>query len=382
MAFKRTSFSALKTVKRENFESTYKFSKKVPKFEEGSDVYILPLGLETGYYETPCHRVLTHEVDGQTVGIRPGYAFPVYIRCNGVDSEGNKQESLCCRLAAKERERFKDDFTKRIIGSQSSRVHLPILILGNSLKEEKASYPITKVAILKDLHSEAGLNFSFLELSSSTFKNEIIAAYGKKLKEEGILDYEMDENSDEFFEEIRNRLTQTVIKIHGVVKQGLKMVNKSYSFFPFSSPTIASGSGEEERNAIINYTKNTEIMNKINEFLTLFDVEVDNIIRPVSDKDLQEYYNSAIGIGIKDEEKASGEEQAAEEEKVELVEEKPKEAVKKKKTTLPPVTDEELEDVLNNPFGDEEIEEEKASSEELDDYAEFDMEDDESFFTE
>jgi hypothetical protein len=213
MAFKRSSFSSLKTVKRENFESTYKFSKKVPNFKEGTDIYVLPLGLDTGFYETPCHMVKTHEVDGQTIGIRPSYPYNVYIKCNGVDADGNKVDSLCCKLAAKERERFKEDYNKRIIGSQSNRIHLPLLVLGNSLKDSSKvnAYPITKVAILKDLHSEAGLNFTYLELSSSTFKNDIVLAYGKKLKEEGVIDYELDENSEEFFDEIRARLTQTVV---------------------------------------------------------------------------------------------------------------------------------------------------------------------------
>ena len=43
------------------------------------------------------------------------------------------------------------------------RVHLPVLILGNSLNDKKkGSYPITKVSILNDLRSEEGLNFSYL----------------------------------------------------------------------------------------------------------------------------------------------------------------------------------------------------------------------------
>ena len=380
MAFKRSNFSSLKTVKRENFESTYKFSKKFPNFKDGSDLYVLPLGLETGYYETPCHMVRTHEVDGQTIGIRPSYPYNVYVKCNGVDAEGNKVESLCCKLAAKERERFKEDFNKRIVGSRSSRVHLPILVLGNSLADSKTSaYPITKVAILKDLHSESGLNFTYLELSSSTFRNEIIAAYGKKLKEEGVIDYELDENSDEFFEEIRTRLIKTVIKIHGVKKEGMNMTTKSYSFFPFSSPTIASGSGEAEREAIIHYTENVEIMNKVNEFLTLFDVEVDNIIRPVSDKDLQEYYNSAIGVGIKDTEEAP----QAPAEKVEVIEkvEEPKPAPvpapqpTNKRTTPPPVSDDELDNLITGNISEE------ASADEIDE-EQIDLEDDEEFFNE
>ena len=88
MAFRRTSFSALKSQKKEYFESIYKFSKKVPNFKEGSDVYVLPLGLEQGYCVTPCHRILPHKVDGQTIGYG-GSSFAVYVKCTGVDEEGN-----------------------------------------------------------------------------------------------------------------------------------------------------------------------------------------------------------------------------------------------------------------------------------------------------
>ena len=59
--------------------------------------------------------------------------------------------------------------------------------------------PITKVAILKDYRSEAGLKFSYLDMSSSSFRTSIIEAYGRKLKEDGVLDYEMDEDGEEFF---------------------------------------------------------------------------------------------------------------------------------------------------------------------------------------
>ena len=50
MAFKRSNCKSLVSSKREFFGSAYKFSKCVP-FKEGSDYYVILLGLENGFYE-------------------------------------------------------------------------------------------------------------------------------------------------------------------------------------------------------------------------------------------------------------------------------------------------------------------------------------------
>lgn len=412
MAFRRTSFSALKSQKKEFFESVYKFSKKVPNFKEGSDVYVLPLGLEQGYCVTPCHRIIPHKVDGQTIGYG-GSNFAVYVKCDGIDEEGNKKESLCCQLAERERKRCGEDWAKRIIGTQSNRIHLPILILGNSIGDtSKISYPITKVSILNDYKSEAGLKFSYLDMAASSFMNDIVLAYGRKLKEDGLLDYEMDEESEDFYNEVRERLRKTVIKIHGVSKQGFNAAMREYSFFPFENPTIASGSGEEERKAITNYFKHKGIMAKVDEYLQLFNIEVDKLIKTWNEKDLLEYYNSAIGVDIKSGVATSTQSEATETEKVEIIEAaKPAQAtVKVSTTTATPVTtsssDDEYEDdyvdeyakddreapseddmaaILDDPFGGEdptaEAPAEENKSEELDNFS-YDMEEDNDFFEE
>lgn len=377
MAFKRQNFKSLRSTKRENFESKYKFSKQVSNFKAGSDVYVLPLGLESGFYETPCHRVAPHKIDGQTIGFGgTGVAFSVYIKCEGVDEEGVEKPSLCCALAQKERERIPDsnDAGKRIVSSRSSRIHLPILVLGNSIGDDtKLSYPISKVSILKDLKSEAGLKFSYLDMSSYTFKTEIMGAYGKKLKEEGELDYELDEESEEFCEEVCKRLQNTVIKIHGITKTGFTAAMKEYSFFPFSSPAVASGSGEAERKAIIGYRDNTEIMGKVDEFLQLFNVEVDKLIRSWNEKDLQEYYNSAIGLGNIKSDAEETEATTEPEEIVEVIEAEPEPVKPTKKAE--PVSDEEMDKILADPFASEEETEET-------DEIEYGMDEDESFFDE
>lgn len=387
MAFKRTSAKSLISNNTARFSTAYKFSKKA-NFEVGKDAYIIPLGLETGFYETPCHRVLPHKVNGQMVGFNNS-TFATYIKCKGVDEEGNKTESLCCTLAQMEKDRIpeKELSGKRIVSFTTFRVQLPVLILSNSLTDKnKATYPVSKVSILNDLRSEQGLNFAYIDMASSSFKSDIISAYGKKLKEDGVLDYEMDENSEEFLDEVLRRLSKTVIKVHGVSKTGFSAALKEYSFFPFDNPAIATGSPEGEREAIIGYKDNQEIQNKICEFLDLFNIEVDNMFTDWNEKDLQEYYNSAIGNDIKATAQTKPEVEEVEEEVVEVIEEPVVAEKPVKKATKATQSVEESEVQLSEPVSDDEFKElvgvaVKSNDSSLDEF-EFDTEDDDDFFSE
>lgn len=391
MAFKRTGAKSLVNNNATRFSKAYKFSTKAGGFDVGKDAYILILGLEGGYYETPCHRVLPHKVNGQLVGFG-NTNFAVYLKCKGVDEEGNRTDSLCCRLAQLEKERFpeKNDSVKRIVSFTTYRIHLPVLILGNSLTDKKKdNYPVSKVSILNNLRSEGGLNFAYIEMASSSFKKDIIQAYGKKLKEDGAIDYDLDEESQEFMEEVLKRLPNTVIKVHGVAKQGFNAALKEYSFFPFENPTIASGSPEGEREAIINYRDNQEIQNKVCEFMDLFNVEIDNMFNDWTEKDLQEYYNSAIGADLKAPISAKKEAEEVEEiEEVEEVAEKPAEKKVVKKVAEPAeaeeveiseaIDDRELDDLIANPTG--KAASTKAELETDDSLDEFEYDDEDSFF--
>ena len=371
------------------------------------------MGLETGFYETPCHRVNTHRVDGKTIGFN-GFQFPVNIKCKGIDSEGNLTSSLCCTLAKMEKERFSeaDEYAKRVIGSRTTRIHLPVLVLGNSLDDDsKISYPVSKVALKKDLASESGLKFSFIELSATTFKKDILNAYGKKLQEDGILDYDMSEDSEDFMEEVVKRLSNSIIKVHGGTKQGFNAAIKEYSFFPLSNPAIASQSPEGERDLIVNFKNNAKISQQISEYLTLFDSEVDNLVLNWTEKDLQEYYNSALGVPLSTPigETVAVQKQIAQEK---AASKEPEEEVIIKSTapqpvavavaqsvtdTLPkeismdeptrklekPASQEEIQAFINNPFEDadsvSEGEATKEAVEELDEF-EYDSDGDDEFF--
>ena len=389
MAFKRTSAKTLVNNNTARFSQSYKFSKKAA-FDVGKDAYVLFLGLESGYYETPCHMVRPHKVNGQLVGFG-NTTFPVYLKCKGVDEEGNRTESLCCTLAQLEKERIpdKEESAKRIISFTSYRVHIPVLILSNSLNDKKkGTYPVSKVSILNDLRSENGLNFAYIEMAQSSFKKDIIQAYGNKLKEDGILDYELDDNSEEFFEEVLSRLPNTVIKVRGVSKQGFSAALKEYSFFPFDNASIASGSPEGEREAIVGYRDNQEIQNKVCEFLDLFNLEIDNMFNDWSEKDLQEYYNSAIGADLKapiQTPKGSVEEEVVEEVEVETskpatkvappVKEESEEEPEKDVKLSPPASDEDVDAILNG------VTKEAATDDSLEEVEmSFDDEDEDSFF--
>ena len=408
MAFKRSNFKSLINTKKEFFASSYGFSKKT-NFKAGSDVYVLPLGLETGFYETPCHRILPHKVDGKLIGFN-GFQFAVNVKCKGIDAEGNLTSSLCCELAKMEKQRFpgQDEFAKRIVSSRTNRIHLPVLILGNSLDDDsKIAYPVSKVAIKKDLASESGLKFSFIEMSASTFRKDILNAYGKKLQEEGTLDYDLDENSEEFMEAVVEKLSNTVIRVHGGTKQGFSAAMKEYSFFPFDNPGIASKSPEGERELIINYRKNTKIAQQVSEYLTLFDAEVDGLILDWTEKDLQEYYNSAIGVPLDTPLEAIASVKSSPV-VAEVVTEPEEEVVVKKAAPkpqpvavgagvseevndidiptgelTPPASDEEIQKFIDSPFEDEDTVSEGESTreavEELDEF-EFDSDGEDDFW--
>ena len=354
MAFKRTSGKSLTKTNNARFSNVYKFSKKA-NFEIGKDAYIIILGLESGFYETPCHRILPHKVNSKLIGFK-NTTFATYIKCKGVDEEGNKTESLCCTLAQLEKERIPEK------------------------AQWEGSYPITKVSILNDLRSEEGLNFAYLEMATSSFKQDIINAYGKKLKEEGIIDYELEDGTEEFNDEVLKRLPNTVVKVHGYTKQGFEAAMKEYSFFPFENTTIASASPEGERKAI-----NEEIQNKICEFLDLFNIEVDNMFNDWTEKELQEYYNSAIGADLKAP-IAQPKSPAKEQDEVEVIEEVeedepevPKEDAVKVEVNKP-VSDEDLEALLNPEVVEKEVKKEEAKSTEALD--EFDIDGEDEFFAE
>ena len=124
--------------------------------------------------------------------------------------------------------------------------------------------------------------------------------------------------------------------------------------------------------------------------MDLFNVEVDSLFTDWNEKDLQEYYNSAVGNDIKTPVKATKTEEEPEE-VVEVVEEEEPVAVAKpakkvKKVTKPTVEEEEEPELnLSEPISDEEFKELVGVGAKVDsslDEFEFDSEGDDDFFSE
>ena len=170
MAFKRANFNGFKSNALKSFSSQYKFSKQADFKEEGKEVYVIPLGLENGFYESPCHRVKTHKVNGQVIGFK-GLSFDATIKCKGIDEDGSRVESLCCTLAAMERERFpeNEDYAKRIVSSQTWKVHIPVLILGNCTGEKKKAFPLL---VKHSIRTDILLNSIELKNSNENIQEE------------------------------------------------------------------------------------------------------------------------------------------------------------------------------------------------------------------
>ena len=198
-----------------------------------------------------------------------------------------------------------------------------------------------------------------------------------------MLDYELEEGTEDYINEVLKRLPNTVVKVHGYAKQGFDAALKEYSFFPFENATIANASPEGEREAIIGYKDNQEIQNKICEFLDLFNIEVDNMFNDWTEKELQEYYNSAIGTDLRAP-IAQPKSPAKEQDEVEAVEVIEAEVPREDEVTVEvnkPVSDEDLEALLNPETIEKEVKKEETvkSTEALD---EFDIDGDDDFFSE
>lgn len=262
------------------FNSEYGLSKKA-NLGVGVEVYLLLLGLDTGIYETPKHNVKQRKVGSTSKGFRGNY--DTSIVCKGYDVEGNRVEgAVCCQLAQEEKDRLpdKNDSSKRMISFTNNVVHIPALILGNSETDpKKKQIPPTKLSIKT-------YDFTYLELAQSTFQKVFVEELATKLKNDGMIDYELE--GDELQAEVLSQLKNTIVKITGIASDKGFAYEKSYSFIPFTMSAI--GKNTDEYTAITNYTENKPVMNDVIDFLQLFDTKVDDlVVNDWTDEELLKY---------------------------------------------------------------------------------------------
>ena len=220
----RTSLGQImdqQTEKKEYFNSKYSFS-KVTGLKAGMEVYCIPLNLDNGLYMLARHIV---KARGPKKGFK-GSWYNTSIICKGVNSDGTKNpDALCCQLAKAEYDKYPDsnDYTKRMISGTSYVTYLPVLILSCS-SGDAMKFPPTKLSI-------KNFQFSYLEMSSSSFDSEILRPFIEKLKEDGIVDYEAE--GEQLKEQVFNELKRTIIKVSANETKKNVPYERSYSFISF-----------------------------------------------------------------------------------------------------------------------------------------------------
>lgn len=270
--------------KKTYFQSEYGLGKIVGKLEVGREVCVVPIGLENGIYRSTIHKV---RAKGEQKGFK-GY-YDTNIICKSVDpmtGERLEEECLCCVLAKAEKEKYpsKEEASKRLISNASSLVHVPVMVLSAANADKLGGkQPI-------ELLQTDSVLFSYLELAGSTFEQEIVGRLRTKLEEDGLINYEMTE--EEANKVVGKYLCNVIIKIKCVnSKKGFKY-EREYSFTPFYNKQIGSKTGQRE--AIIHYRKNAELMNQINNFLTLFDSKQEELINSWTDEELENYVVNSV----------------------------------------------------------------------------------------
>lgn len=307
MAFRVPMKEATKPTEKRTFFATEYGLKKVAGLALGREICLIPIGLEQGIYKTPVHKVKAR--DGK--GFRG--LFDTSILCKGYNPEtGEHDDSICCQLAQSEKDKYpeKDDYAKRMIGFQTTIVHLPVMVLSANVPESFAGKMPTELLSIK------APQFSFIELANSTFESEIIGGLRKKLEDDEVITYKTTEEEAQAL--VNKALLNTIIKIKCVPSKTFKY-EREFSFIPFYTKKIGAETGEHAD--IVQYRKNQQLMASVSQYLTLFDSKVDElIVSDWKDSDLIEYVENSSkrqenidkAISVAEENKLSKAEQTVE----------------------------------------------------------------------
>ena len=265
------------------FASEYGLNKICGKGEVNKEIVLIPLGLEQGVYRTAVHKV---RAKGDKDGFKSWYDTNIICKTyNALTGEKEEEECLCCQLAKAEKEKYptKEEASKRLISRTNSIVHVPVMILGvGDLGKYNGKVPNELLNLDTPL-------FSYLELAGSTFEKDVVGELRKQLESDGKITYEMTE--EEALDKVNKYLLHTLIRIKFVASKSYKY-EKSYSFVPFYNKSIGAKSGQYAR--IVKYREDTELMNEVNKFLTLFDSNQEKLVTDWTEGELTDYLVNSV----------------------------------------------------------------------------------------
>lgn len=384
------SEAAASSEQKPNFARDFQLSKKA-KLALGKECFVIPLGMEKGILGAEYHEVRARK---DKKGAYKGFKFPsfrsVKIKCKK-EEDAERDNALCGQLADAQRELFpdKDEADRRLITYARTEFYMPVLLLGSAETD-----PEKKMADPSKITAKT-YDFAYITFPGTTWAS-LYNDLGEYLKEQEVIDYSLDD--DELKQAIDENLSKIIIKVKCEKAKTTSIpYAKTYSFVHFGKKVIASKSSSDPekatkmRNLITHYMNpKSPLRNKVIDFLTLFESEVDNFLLDWREDELEEYIN---GVAEREEnmetfKKADKEQQEFEEkleEEQQEFEEKLEEETETKKDKeldeATPTPDEECCDSIDDLTVDEDDfnwddDDEDDSSQDDDDEDDFSQDDD------
>ena len=307
MAIRRSYSAPAKTNEPTTFAGKYSLKHKAGLDAVNKDAYVLPLDMAAGYVELPYH-TLKKCADG--TGFKNSQ-FGAKISCHKYDKNTGEvvdQLPLCCRLAQLEKDRLSDKEKSmyRAISFTSRRNVIPVLVLSSTETDSNKKASLRKISI------KNGVDFSFIDMSSSAYEEFTKDVQGT-METEGIIESADDMDPEELAQEVAKYLQGSVLKISNVAGRNPGIpYEKAFKAIPLTNQMVAKDSGEQKIityvSQVINgtfpkakldalfekYPEVQTINNQVIDFLELFNSEVDNLVSDWTDEELQNYYNTYL----------------------------------------------------------------------------------------
>lgn len=307
MAIRRSYSAPAKTNEPTTFAGKYSLKNKAGLDAVNKDAYVLPLDMAAGYVELPYH-TLKKCADG--TGFKNSQ-FGAKISCHKYDKNTGEvvdQLPLCCRLAQLEKDRLSDKEKSmyRAISFTSRRNVIPVLVLSSTETDSNKKASLRKISI------KNGVDFSFIDMSSSAYEEFTKDVQGT-METEGIIESADDMDPEELAQEVAKYLQGSVLKISNVAGRNPGIpYEKAFKAIPLTNQMVAKDSGEQKIityvSQVINgtfpkakldalfekYPEVQTINNQVIDFLELFNSEVDNLVSDWTDEELQNYYNTYL----------------------------------------------------------------------------------------
>lgn len=307
MAIRRSYSAPAKTNEPTTFAGKYSLKNKAGLDAVNKDAYVIPLDMAAGYVELPYH-TLKKCADG--TGFKNSQ-FGAKIACHKFDKNTGEvvdQLPLCCRLAQLEKDRLSDKEKSmyRAISFTSRRNVIPVMVLSSTETDS------SKKASLKKVSVKNGIDFSFIDMSSSAYE-EFTKSVQDTMETDGIIESAEDMDDEELAQEVAKYLQSSVIKVSNVAGRNPGIpYEKAFKAIPISNQMVAKDSGEQKIityvSQVINgtfpkakldalfekYPEIQTINNQVIDYLELFNVEVDNLVSDWTEEELQSYYNTYL----------------------------------------------------------------------------------------